>query len=81
MVGNHATKAVTKRKSSDEMPRSGGLDSLQSVKQRKVLDTVDKLRNCGLDSELSLPQLVVCGDQSAGKCGSHRKSLIKSNTV
>jgi GTPase SAR1 family protein len=28
---------------------------------------VSQLRKCGLDGVLSLPQLVVCGDQSAGK--------------
>ncbi|KAK4618312.1 Dynamin-related protein 4C [Fulvia fulva] len=46
---------------------SVGIDTLQCSRQRKVLDTVDKLRTCGLGSEISLPQLVVCGDQSAGK--------------
>ncbi|KAF2166820.1 hypothetical protein M409DRAFT_54601 [Zasmidium cellare ATCC 36951] len=32
-----------------------------------ALDLVDELRSCGLDSIFQLPQLVVCGDQSAGK--------------
>lgn len=40
---------------------------LESDDQRKVLDIVARLRKCGLESVLSLPQLVVCGDQSAGK--------------
>ena len=31
------------------------------------MDIVAQLRKCGLESILSLPQLVVCGDQSAGK--------------
>lgn len=35
--------------------------------QREVLDIVAQLRKCGLESVLSLPQLVVCGEQSAGK--------------
>jgi GTP-binding protein EngB required for normal cell division len=43
------------------------LQALQSKQQQQVLDTVDQLRKCGLESILSLPQLVVCGDQSAGK--------------
>ena len=43
------------------------LKALQSKQQQQVLDTVDQLRKCGLESILSLPQLVVCGDQSAGK--------------
>jgi hypothetical protein len=51
----------------DSIRHTPGLDMLQSAKQRHLLDTIDKLRNCGLDSELSLPQLVVCGDQSSGK--------------
>ena len=32
-----------------------------------MLNVVAELRKCGIDSMLSLPQLVVCGDQSAGK--------------
>ena len=43
------------------------LEGLQTDEQRLVLDTVANIRKCGLESVLSLPQLVVCGDQSAGK--------------
>ena len=43
------------------------LKDLQSDEQRQVLDTVSQIRKCGLESILELPQLVVCGDQSAGK--------------
>lgn len=43
------------------------LENLQTDEQRRVLDTVSQVRKCGLDSVLSLPQIVVCGDQSAGK--------------
>lgn len=43
------------------------LEDLQTDEQRQVLDTVAQVRKCGLDSILELPQLVVCGDQSAGK--------------
>ena len=43
------------------------LDALQSTEQRRVLNIVDSLRQCGLDGIVSLPQLVVCGDQSSGK--------------
>lgn len=42
-------------------------DALQSTEQVEILDTVDALRTCGLDGIISLPQLVVCGDQSSGK--------------
>ena len=43
------------------------LEGLQTEEQRLVLDTIAQIRKCGLESVLSLPQLVVCGDQSAGK--------------
>ncbi|TGO54665.1 hypothetical protein BELL_1502g00010 [Botrytis elliptica] len=46
---------------------TSSLEDLQTDKQRRVLDTVAQLRNCGLEGVLPLPQLVVCGDQSAGK--------------
>lgn len=46
---------------------SSSLRDLQTEDQRVVLDTVSQIRKCGLDSLLSLPQIVVCGDQSAGK--------------
>jgi GTPase SAR1 family protein len=54
--------------SSPRPPAStSSLDALQNDEQRKILNIVDSLRQCGLDGILSLPQLVVCGDQSSGK--------------
>ena len=50
-----------------ELEITSSLEDLQTDAQRRVLDTVADVRKCGLDSILSLPQLVVCGDQSAGK--------------
>lgn len=46
---------------------TSSLEDLQSNEQRRVLDTVSSIRKCSLDTILSLPQLVVCGDQSSGK--------------
>lgn len=46
---------------------SSTLEELQTDEQRRILDTVSQVRKCGLESILSLPQIVVCGDQSAGK--------------
>ncbi|ROW06353.1 hypothetical protein VPNG_07515 [Cytospora leucostoma] len=49
------------------MADTTSLEELQTDEQRRVLDTVSQVRKCGLESVLSLPQIVVCGDQSAGK--------------
>ncbi|KAH6713320.1 dynamin family protein-like protein [Leptodontidium sp. MPI-SDFR-AT-0119] len=49
------------------MTITDSLHDLQTDEQRRILDTVAQVRKCGLESILSLPQLVVCGDQSAGK--------------
>jgi GTP-binding protein EngB required for normal cell division len=49
------------------VPLTASLEEFQSDEQRHVLDTVAQLRKCGLDAMLSLPQIVVCGEQSAGK--------------
>ena len=40
---------------------------LQSESHADLLDVIDNLRGLGLGQDISLPQLVVCGDQSAGK--------------
>ena len=67
-----AIKGVLSDEGSDsaakkELNITSSLEELQTDEQRRVLDTVADVRKCGLDSILSLPQLVVCGDQSAGK--------------
>lgn len=51
----------------NHLPITASIEQLQTDEQRLVLDTVAQIRKCGLDGVLSLPQLVVCGDQSAGK--------------
>jgi hypothetical protein len=43
------------------------LDSLQSGDELGLLDAVDNLRSQGVSHYVSLPQLIVCGDQSSGK--------------
>lgn len=50
-----------------QLPITPDLEQLQTEEQRLVLDTVAQIRRCGLDGVLSLPQIVVCGDQSSGK--------------
>ncbi|KAI9845871.1 MAG: hypothetical protein M1838_001526 [Thelocarpon superellum] len=48
-------------------PQSRSLDSLQSSEERSLLDAIDQLRSQGINHHVSLPQLIVCGDQSSGK--------------
>jgi GTPase SAR1 family protein len=64
-AGDYTTAGTTPPK--EDMNISSSLEDLQTDEQRRVLDTVAQVRKCGLESILSLPQLVVCGDQSAGK--------------
>ncbi|KAI1743085.1 interferon-induced GTP-binding protein Mx [Xylaria scruposa] len=49
------------------MDAGSSMAELQTNEQRRILDTIIALRKCGLDKILSLPQIVVCGDQSSGK--------------
>lgn len=51
-----------------------GLEALQSEDQKRYLDAIDQLRACGFERDLPLPQLVVCGDQSAGQL--HGKPIL-----
>ena len=44
-----------------------GLSELCSADQLELLDSIDRLRQEGLDNYISLPQIIVCGDQSSGK--------------
>ena len=43
------------------------LHLLQSSDQSQLLDEIDNLRSQGISHYVSLPQLIVCGDQSSGK--------------
>ncbi|KAI1495438.1 P-loop containing nucleoside triphosphate hydrolase protein [Biscogniauxia marginata] len=43
------------------------LSGLCSGDQLELLDSVDRLRLQGIDHYISLPQIIVCGDQSSGK--------------
>lgn len=43
------------------------VDSLRSKGEASLLDAIDKLRSQGISHYVSLPQLIVCGDQSSGK--------------
>lgn len=41
--------------------------TLQSEDHRHLLDIIDKLRSQGISRYVDLPEIIVCGDQSAGK--------------
>ncbi|RYO91894.1 hypothetical protein DL764_008220 [Monosporascus ibericus] len=46
---------------------SNALSKLCSKDQLELLDAVDQLRLQGINKYVSLPQIIVCGDQSSGK--------------
>ncbi|KFA51298.1 hypothetical protein S40293_04398 [Stachybotrys chartarum IBT 40293] len=43
------------------------ITDLQSKDHRDLLDTIDQLRSQGFSRYVDLPEIIVCGDQSAGK--------------
>ncbi|KAL9042759.1 MAG: hypothetical protein Q9214_003689 [Letrouitia sp. 1 TL-2023] len=47
--------------------RTEQADHLQSGDQLELLNEIDRLRSQGMSYYVSLPQLIVCGDQSSGK--------------
>ena len=48
-------------------PESALLQSLGSERKISLLNDIDKLRSYGISQLVSLPQIIVCGDQSSGK--------------
>ena len=47
--------------------QTDALNGLCSTDQQDLLDSVDCLRSQGISHYISLPQIIVCGDQSSGK--------------
>jgi hypothetical protein len=41
--------------------------ALQSKEHRDLFDIIDKLGSKGISKYVDLPEIIVCGDQSAGK--------------
>ncbi|UKZ83458.1 hypothetical protein TrVFT333_011267 [Trichoderma virens FT-333] len=70
MADASSSKVIDSIMSSDENPgrRSESADQLRGLgqNQQRILDVIDTLRSATLE-EIQLPQLVVVGDQSAGK--------------
>jgi len=52
---------------SHELWEGEALGSFRSAKSVRRLNQVDRVRASGIGDHISLPQLVVCGDQSSGK--------------
>src|SRR5437667_12609748 len=50
-----------------DMIRDYPFKELQSNDELELLNAIDNLRSKGLSRYVSLPQLIVCGDQSSGK--------------
>ncbi|KAI9830934.1 MAG: hypothetical protein M1819_005317 [Sarea resinae] len=50
-----------------DIQRMAGLVGLQTSRSSERLNQIDRVRAKGVGDHISLPQLVVCGDQSAGK--------------
>ena len=46
---------------------TAALKELQAQEQGELLNKIDSLRNLGIQHEVDFPQLIVCGDTSAGK--------------
>jgi hypothetical protein len=43
------------------------IGKVHALKIRPYLDLVDKLRSCGIERDIPIPQIAVKGDQSSGK--------------
>ncbi|KAE8334174.1 hypothetical protein BDV24DRAFT_173954 [Aspergillus arachidicola] len=51
-----------------DLDRVGGSLGLQTSRTSEKLNQIDRIRANGVGDHIALPQLAVCGDQSAGKC-------------
>ncbi|KAK5172239.1 uncharacterized protein LTR77_003877 [Saxophila tyrrhenica] len=59
--------ARNKAPSAEMANTNSDLSQLQSPPHAKLLNAIDRLRSEHIDAEISVPQIVVCGDQSSGK--------------
>lgn len=50
-----------------QLSASSNMATIQSNDHRHLLDIIDKLRSQGCSRYIDLPEIIVCGDQSAGK--------------
>ena len=66
-MGRHVTNLRLDHDRETAMGTSNLLLGLQSDKTSERLEKIAKFRSCGIGEHVDLPQLLVCGDQSAGK--------------
>ncbi|KAI1919976.1 hypothetical protein LOZ65_004255 [Ophidiomyces ophidiicola] len=59
--------AITLPDNENGHPCAGNLSTFQSTKVKQRLNQIDRIRAKGIGDHIPLPQLVVCGAQSAGK--------------
>jgi len=64
MASDHVSKISDQNASLGSL---GSLGALSSAKSTDRLNQIARVRANGVGDHISLPQLVVCGDQSAGK--------------
>lgn len=64
-----ATKEATREHAKHFTPKDslGNTQVFQGGELDRLFKTIDQLRECGVSEDISLPQLVVVGDQSSGK--------------
>ena len=53
--------------SSTELTEPAVVRQLQSEDHEKLVNAIDKLRSRNINADISIPEIVVCGDQSSGK--------------
>jgi GTP-binding protein EngB required for normal cell division len=69
LIDDHAKTATEKpMQQKARLFGQNAVSQLTSYEQRELLDAVDKLRRADISGEdFSIPQIIVCGDQSSGK--------------
>jgi GTP-binding protein EngB required for normal cell division len=65
--GINSLEQIYRRRDSLNLVPAMSPIELQSEQHRQLLDIIDRLRSKGISKYVDLPEIVVCGDQSAGK--------------
>ena len=65
--GSHSASAADNPVNETRSDGTTDARHLQSKDQATLLSAIDRLRREHIDADISIPQIVVCGDQSSGK--------------